>query len=236
MFRGWADWMSPTLEVCAVQLPGRETRLDEERYTNMPCLIEDLADALSPFLQEPFVLFGHSLGGLIAFELARRLRERGQREPSQLIVSAHRAPHLPSRIGPFSHLSDAEFVEAMRNLGTTPAEVLDDAELRAIVLPTLRSDFAVSESYAFRVEPPLDCPIVVLGGLEDPLVCHDELVAWCTHSRRPAAIRMLPGDHFFVETARAAVLRAIRRELIPGRFPAIAGRDGAEKSTSSTSL
>lgn len=212
-FRSWGKHLPPEVEVCAVQLPGRETRLLEEPYGELAPLLDALSRDLLPLLGEPFALFGHSLGGLIAFELARRLvREHGV-APTRLCVSAFRAPHLPNRLGPFAHLPDEELAAAMRALGTIPDEVLQDPELRDIVLPILRADFTLAERYAFDDDPTLDCDIAVLGGTEDELVLPEELMAWSRHTRRRCATYLFPGGHFYLETARVSVLRTIETAL-----------------------
>lgn len=235
MFRDWAEELSPAVEVCAIQLPGRENRLDDEPFVELPRLIEELSGALFPILQDPFALFGHSIGALIAFELARYLRSEHRIAPARVFVSGHRAPHLPSRIGPFCHLSDSDFVSAIRALGTTPEEVFGTPELRQMVLPILRADFAVSEGYVFDAQPPLECPITVLGGTEDQLVSYEELVEWRDHSEHQCDPRMFPGDHFFVETACAPVLQIIKQELMVDMRDLMAAQEaegpGADRSS-----
>lgn len=213
LYRDWVDESSSAIEVCAIQLPGRETRLDDEPYTEISRLVEDSARVLFPLLQEPFALFGHSLGGLIAFELARYLRRVYGITPVRLFVSGHRGPHLPSRIGPFCHLSDTDLIAAIRVLRTTPEQVLADRELRKIVLPILRADFAASEGYVYRSQSPLECPITVLGGAQDQIVSYEELIGWRVHSRQPCSVQVLPGDHFFVQTSHTAIWQIIRRDL-----------------------
>ncbi len=213
-FRDWAEKLSPALEVCTIQLPGREERLADEPYTELPRLVEELARVLLPLLQEPFALFGHSLGGLIAFELARYLSSEHGIAPARLFVSGHRAPHLPYRLGPFCPLSDSEFVAALRALRTTPEEVLSSVELLEIMLPILRADFALAEGYVFTAQAPLECPISVLGATEDQLVSYEELAEWRQHTRQRCGVRMFPGDHSFLESVRASVLQAILHDVM----------------------
>ena len=215
-FRSWGKHLSPEIEVCAVQLPGRETRLQEEPHREMAPLLDALTRDLAPLFDEPFALFGHSLGGLIAFELARRLAGERRVLPARLFVSAFRAPHLPNRLGPFAHLPDDAFAPAMRDLGTTPDEVFDSPELLEIVLPILRADFTLAERYAFDDDTPLDCDISVLGGTEDALVLPEELMAWSRHTRRRCATCLFPGGHFYVDSARVSVLQTIRPALTSG--------------------
>lgn len=215
-FRSWGKELPPEVEVCAVQLPGRETRLLEEPFRGLAPLVDAVCRDLGELFEQPFALFGHSLGGLIAFELARRLARQRGILPARLFVSAFRAPHLPNRLGPFAHLADDAFAGAMQALGTIPREVLDDAELREIVLPILRADFTLAESYRFDDPATLGCDISVLGGTEDALVLPEELMAWSRHTRGRCDTRLFPGGHFYLDTARASVMQTIGPALITG--------------------
>ncbi|HEY1379547.1 MAG TPA: thioesterase domain-containing protein, partial [Gemmataceae bacterium] len=144
VFRGWADGLPSAVEVCPVQMPGRETRFREPAFTRLPLLIEALAESLYPHLDRPFAFFGHSLGALVAFELARRLRRDGSPEPQHLFVSGSGAPQARDHSGAVIHTRPAdEFWQEVGRLNGTPAEVLTDGELRDLLLPTLRADFAL---------------------------------------------------------------------------------------------
>jgi 4'-phosphopantetheinyl transferase len=191
-------------------------------------LVEALALALRPHLDRPFAFFGHSLGALVAFELARRLRRNGGPQPVRLFVSGCPAPQARTREKSVHSLPDAEFREELRRLKGTPAAVLDDDELMEVLLPTLRADFALCETYAFAPGPALTCPISALGGLADDTVSHQDLDAWREQAAGPFRLRMLPGDHFFLQTAQQLLLRALARELPEAgveknpRWPALA--------------
>ncbi len=212
-FCAWAGGLPGGIEVCPVQLPGREHRFQEPPFTCLEPLIEALAGALIPYLDLPFGFFGHSMGGLIAFELARRLRKKKGPCPAHLFVSGRRAPQVPDDDEPFYTLPDPEFVTKLRQLNGTPEEVFRNANLMDFLLPTLKADFAVCETYVHRDEAPLDCPISIFGGLEDADVTRDELAVWRCHTRGRFRLRMLPGNHFFIHSSRSLLLRAVAEDL-----------------------
>jgi medium-chain acyl-[acyl-carrier-protein] hydrolase len=213
IFRAWSDGLPADVEVCPVQLPGRGTRLMEPPFTRLSPLIEALTQALFPLLDKPFAFFGHSLGALVSFELARQLRRQYAVQPVRLFISADRAPQIPNRDPPIHSLSEGEFLVELRRLNGTPREVLEDEELRQIMLPLLRADFAVYETYGYRTEPPLNCPISAFGGLQDHRVNRGDLEAWRDQTSVSFSLRMFPGDHFFLNTTLPVLLRVLSQEL-----------------------
>jgi medium-chain acyl-[acyl-carrier-protein] hydrolase len=212
-FRPWADALLPLVEVCPVQLPGRETRFREPAFQQLAPLIETLAVQLRPWFDRPFIFFGHSLGALIGFELVRALRRRGERLPVALVVSGRRAPQIDRQESPIHALPDSAFREALRRFNGGPAAVLDHAELMALLLPTLRADFAMSETYVYTPEPPLPIPLIAFGGLQDPLVSREHLEAWREQTTAPFQSLLLPGNHFFLHTAESFLLELLALEL-----------------------
>lgn len=213
VFRDWAPELSG-VEVCAVQPPGRGARLGERALTRMPALVAAATQALAPYLDRPFALFGHSLGAFVAFEVARELRRRGGPLPSHLFVSAARAPQLPLPGEPLHCLPDAPFVDQVRRrYGGIPEMVLREPELLELVLPTLRADFAVSETYAHQSEAPFDFPISAFGGEEDPSLRSESLEPWSAHTRSCFRLVTMPGDHFFLESCRSRLLAALLEDL-----------------------
>jgi len=211
IFRTWSDALPSEVEVCPIQLPGRETRLLERPYARLSPLVQALAEALTPLLDRPFAFFGHSLGSLVSFELARRLRELYGVLPVRLIVSAGPAPQLRRRSTPVHNLPEKEFVAELRRLNGTPIELLNHAELMEIMLPLLRADFAVYETYEYSLAPALDCPITAFGGSEDRRITQADLAAWSAQTNDSFSLRMFPGDHFFVK--QPLVIGAISQEL-----------------------
>lgn len=209
----WAQRMPADIEVCPVQLPGRETRLDEAAFRRMPALLDALEAGLLPHLDRPFALFGHSMGSLVGFELARRLQDRSL-QPVRLFVSAHRAPHLPDPDEPIHALPEPEFLDELRRLNGTPEDVFQDDELREMVVPALRADFELCEMYTYQPADPLDCSISAFGGLADENVSREELDAWAAYTQGAFTVRMFPGDHFYINHARSFLLQIIARELL----------------------
>jgi medium-chain acyl-[acyl-carrier-protein] hydrolase len=209
----WPAHIPDTIEVCAVQLPGRANRFTETAFVRMPALVSALEDALLPMLDLPFAVFGHSMGALVGFEWVRRLRDTRGLEPVRLFVSGARGPRIPSREGAVHALSDSDFFRALRHLDGTPAEVLDNEELMALVAPALRADFAVCETYAFRKGRKLTCPITVFGGRRDRRVSRADLDAWAQETRGAFATHMLPGGHYFLREQERGLLALISAAL-----------------------
>lgn len=216
VYRSWAEAFPPEVDVCPIQLPGRGSRFREAPFQRVSDLVKAAAEALRPHLDLPFALFGHSMGALVAFELARELRRRGWPAPVLLAVSGHEAPQRPDPDPPLGHLPDAEFLEEVRaRYDGIPAEVLAEEELLQLLLPVLRADILVLETYAYDEEPPLECAVSCFGGAEDRHACSEDLEAWCDQTRGPFRLRTFPGGHFFLESAREALLGALREDLRP---------------------
>lgn len=213
-YRLWAASLPADVEIGAVQLPGREARLAETPFTQIRQLCETLAAAMTPFFNKPFAFYGHSLGALVAFELIRELRRTGRPLPRQLLVSGARAPHLPSLEPPVYHLPDDELIrEVNARYGAIPAEVLTNAEMLEMLLPMLRADFAMHDTYVYHDDLPLDCPIACFGGQQDASTPVSHLDAWRDQTRNTFALQMFWGDHFFIRSARTPLLQAVRMHL-----------------------
>jgi medium-chain acyl-[acyl-carrier-protein] hydrolase len=214
LYRDWHNGLPTAIQVCPVQLPGRENRFHEAPIARLSALVDLVADALTPYLEEPYALFGHSMGALVSFESARRLRRLVKREPVHLFVSGRRAPQLPDPDPPVSHLPDAALIERLRDLHGTPEDVLANREMLDLLLPMLRCDFALCETYRYVAEDPLSCPITVFGGSDDDRVAYDALTPWRAQSTGRCAVRLFAGDHFFIESAQGPLLAAIRASLV----------------------
>lgn len=209
-YRPWLSYLPSTLELQAVQLPGREARLREQPLRRMDQLVAALAPVIEAQLDRPYALFGHSMGALIAFELARALRRLGAPPPLCLVVSGRRAPQLADPDPPLHQLGDGPFVRSIvRRYNGIPRVILEDIDLLRLFLPTLRADLELIETYQYADEAPLDCPIIAFGGQSDERASMAELAAWGAQSLRPLGARQLPGDHFFVQSARAELVPAI---------------------------
>lgn len=213
IYRAWSQMLPPEIEVFAAQLPGRSNRLKETPHTDLLALIEDVTENILPYLDRPFAFFGHSMGAMISFELARHLRRRGGPQPVRLLVSGRRAPQLRDSHRSMHDLPEPEFIEELRDLEGTPPEVLEHPELMRLMVPLLRADFSVVETYRYTPDAPLDCQITALGGLQDAHVSRPELEAWQEQTTASCNVRMIPGNHFFVQTEQALLLRLVTREL-----------------------
>ena len=212
-YRNWQASVPPSIEVCPVQLPGRENRLREPRFTSYGDLVQAMALALQPYLDMPFAFFGHSMGAMLAFETTRVLRTSFGLRPLHLFVSGYRAPHLPAPFPPIFELPDDQFVDEVRRLAGTPQEVLDNPELMDVVLPLLRADMTIVDTYRYEPGEPLDCPITALGALKDGFASREALADWKLHTTDAFAVRMFPGDHFYLTSKSWLLLRTISAEL-----------------------
>jgi medium-chain acyl-[acyl-carrier-protein] hydrolase len=218
LYRRWRGLVAPTIEVCAVELPGRGVRLGEPPISDMAALCDVLAAAIEPLLDDvPLALFGHSMGARIAFELARRFDGR----VAHLFAAGSPAPGVALGFGPSddrrptAQLTDDELKQRVRELGGTPAEFLADDELMAHVLPVVRADFILIERYRVEPEARVACPITVFAGVDDPGASPIAAARW--ELRTTAAFRIveLAAGHFFLDSHRAQLLREIERDLAP---------------------
>jgi len=208
IFRNWEAELPPNVGVYAVQAPGRENRISEAPFTSMDAMVKTISQTMAPYLDLPFFLFGHSLGARVAFELARTLRNTWGVEPRHLIVSASRGPHIPEPM-PLHHLPYPAFITELQRFSGTPKAVFQNRELMALLLPMLRADFTIDETYHFQEAPPLDCPITVIGGTSDPEATQDELIAWAPHTTSRFSLKMIDGDHFFLVDQQKTLLNKI---------------------------
>jgi medium-chain acyl-[acyl-carrier-protein] hydrolase len=213
IYRGWSEGLPASVDVCAVQLPGRGSRLLEPAITAMPRLVRACARAIHPYLDKPFAFFGHSMGTTIGLELARYLRTKHAIEPAHFFVSGSSAPHVREPEPRSYDLPEAEFLEELRRLNGTPAEILEHPELMQLMLPMLRADFKLFQTYAYADAPPLACPITAYGGQQDKEVDRKHLQAWRAQTTARFTLHMLAGDHFFIHTAQAPLLASLTEEL-----------------------
>ena len=178
-------------------------------------LVARLAAGFLPHIRRPYALFGHSMGALLAFELCRFIRRGEAALPVRLFVSGHQAPHYPEKGR--VHLPDEALTEEIRCLNGTPREVLENRELMQLLLPTIRADFAVCETYTCHEEPPLACPLTAFGGADDPQVSEAQLAEWCDYTSAAFSLRTFSGDHFFLHARQGEVLAAIAEEIAGAR-------------------
>ena len=213
-YRTWQPLLPATVEVCAVQLPGRANRLREPALHSMQVLVENLCAELAPLLDRPFAFFGHSMGAIVASEVCRSLAIRNERIPLQLFVSGRRPPRVPDPNAPLRHLSDDAFVgEINRRYGGIPPEIASEPEVLALLLPALRADIAALETHRPQAVTPFDSPILALGGSADPLTPRAHLDAWKGETRSEFRVRMFPGGHFYLDACRDAVVAEVWHTL-----------------------
>ncbi|HEY6251494.1 MAG TPA: thioesterase domain-containing protein [Candidatus Angelobacter sp.] len=211
-YRGWGEEMPEAVEVCPIQLAGRGHRLGEPLMTNADAIVESLAPKLLPYLDRPFAFFGHSMGALISFELTRFLRRKYNLEPVHLFISAWRSPEVVELKREYD-LPHDEFVAMLRRLNGTPEEILENPEALAFLLPIIRADFQVCQTYIHRKEPPLSCPITAFGGMKDPGTALSAIRLWKHQTTGVFSMNVLPGDHFFILQYREQLISLVARSL-----------------------
>jgi medium-chain acyl-[acyl-carrier-protein] hydrolase len=185
----------------------------EEPFADVAQFVDESLSSLLQYSDKPFAFFGHSMGALIAFELARRLRREGRPPPLHLFVSGRGT--LRGLKGELHRalLSDSELLEELRRFDGVPAEVLGNEELMRIMMPSIRADFTACERYVYTAEPPLDCPLSAFGGLQDQEVSREQLEAWRDETTAAFSCKIFPGGHFFLDTDQPMILRAVAQEL-----------------------
>lgn len=212
-YHTWPAELPDDVEMAAVQLPGRTYRIKEAPFSRMDGLIEALISALEPYLDRPFVIFGHSLGALTAFEMVRRLRSERRPEPIHLVVSGRRAPHVPGREAELHRAPDSEFLHEMHRLFSMPSDVMNDSSLMALSMPALRADFELMETWQYKTEAPLRMPITAIGGCSDPTLPFSDLEAWRKQTASSFESYWLPGTHFYLNERRKSVLLLLGKIL-----------------------
>ncbi len=213
IYRTWASKLPADVEICAIQLPGRESRFREVPFTQLEPLVQKLAQTLQPMMSVPFAFFGYSLGALISFELARYLRRNEMGGPRHLFVAAHRAPQIPRRDEAIHTLPDVDFAPALHKLGGTPEAILQNEEIMQIMSPMLRADFQIYETYVYKKGEPLACPITAFGGEEDPTLNEPEIAAWHVQTSNTFRLHMLPGNHFFLHSNQDRLVQLVAQNL-----------------------
>lgn len=217
VFRAWPDLLPAEIEVWAIQLPARDGRMRDPVPADLEQLAAAAADGLGPLLDRPTACFGHSMGALLAFEFARQLRRRGQPPLAHLFVSARRAPQLARTEAPLHTLPEGPFIASLRQrYNGIPAAILAEPELLQLFLPMLRADFRMIETYQYRAEPPLDCPILAFGGAQDEWAHPADLAAWQEQTSSTFKLELFAGGHFYLQEALPQLLDQIAREVLSG--------------------
>ena len=213
-YRPWVSHFPSSVEVCAIKLPGREDRIREAPRERLSELLPLLASVIASHADIPFAFFGHSMGALMCFELARELRRQHLPEPVHLFISAFRAPQRPASLSETHRLPEAEFIkEVGQRWGGIPEAIRNEPELLALLLPTLRADLALVETYTYIPEPPLACPISSFGGQDDRTAGQAILSEWQQQTTGMFTLTMFAGNHFFLQSAREELLQTMVQEL-----------------------
>ncbi|TDF41781.1 thioesterase [Alteromonadaceae bacterium M269] len=215
-FCDWGSYLPANIGLYAVRLPGRETRMNEEPHNSLSDLLDELSNDnhFKQLISKPLFLYGHSLGALIAYELACRLKLLSNPNLLSLIVSGRVAPQCALNRPPIHNLSDKEFIGSLKSLGGTPEEVLSDEKLMNVLIPILRADFSINENYVYRDREKLSCNISAFGGLVDSEVTRAQMNQWKEVTDGNLNVRMIPGDHFFIRSAKTLFLRMLSIEII----------------------
>lgn len=214
-FARWQDSMPREAEILAVHLPGREWRMHEEPCSSFATAVHGILAAVKPLEPLPTVYFGHSLGGLIAFETARLLEAEGHRAaPLRLLLSGCSPPHIEKdrEEGPAWKLDDTQFIEELKKLNGTPEEVLNSPEALDLFMPLLRSDFRLADEARASIRSRTSIPVAALGGWDDD-VTQEELQEWHRYAAALLSVQMFPGDHFFLNTHRESVCSTVRAHI-----------------------
>jgi surfactin synthase thioesterase subunit len=205
VYHRWRSAVPNGVDLVPLSLPGHDGRLHEPPCTDIPTLAAILADDVCVVLDRPYAVLGYSVGAWLAFELSRELRRRGDRLPTLLIAAASSPPHARIPEAPVYLLPDEELVATVeRRYGGIPPTVRDSPELLQLLLPALRADLQMGETYAYQEEPPLETPIFALGGTEDAAVSAARLGEWRRHTSGEFSMRLFPGGHFFLFQGRSA--------------------------------
>jgi medium-chain acyl-[acyl-carrier-protein] hydrolase len=216
-FRGWGEAAVDKLEVCTVHLPGRENRLRETPFASVHDIVGPLVQAIIAVYKEderPFSFYGHSMGAMVSFETARELRRQGLPLPEALFIGASRAPQLGWPHAPVRQLDDmALLTEVHRRYGSVPAIIMEDADLRALLTPTLRADMSVVETYRLSPEQSFDFPIIAFVGDRDTMVARADMEGWAEQTSGGFQLQSVPGDHIFLQGQRDMLLREVARTL-----------------------
>ncbi|MFE1441845.1 thioesterase II family protein [Streptomyces sp. NPDC058739] len=215
-FNGWLGSLPEKAELCAVRLPGRENRIAEPLAEDWRTLLADVQEALLPLLDRPFVLVGHCSGSVMAYELARRLRDAGHREPDMLVLSSTEAPALRRIDDPLHLLPTRELLDRVVEFGGMAKEVLDDPDLMAMFERILRADYRVIERLEYSAGPPLDVPVTVVGGRHDPFVSHQAMAAWAAETTKEFSLHLLDAGHYVLNDAGRTVAGTVRHLLEGG--------------------
>lgn len=209
IYRNWSKDLPSQIQVLPLQLPGRENRFQETPYINFFALVSVLAEQIEPYTDLPFSFYGHSMGALLAFEVARHLRQYYGKSPQHLFVGGRAAPHLVSKSPASSKLNNDQLLIELQRHNGIPAAIVNQPDMCELALSIIRADLALLENYDYREGLPLDCSISAFGGWQDQLVSYDDLIAWEQQTNQQFNLKQFPGDHFFLRPLKAELLSSM---------------------------
>lgn len=212
-YKKWPDHLADDIDVYAIQLPGREERIREQLYFDLKLCVKEIYQKILPFLDGEFAFFGHSMGAVMAYELASCLQENNQLIPLNLIVSARCAPHIQDPEFKIHDLADNQFLEAIRKYNGTSEVILQNKDLMAMFLPILRADFSMSETYEYSYTLPLRCPVTAICGVEESDLNESHINDWENTTQSDFNMKMFPGGHFFIKDKVEMVLHYLNDRL-----------------------
>lgn len=212
-YTGWQDAIPAHVEICAVQLPGRGARFGEAPLRSLATLVDALTPVLERTIDRPFAFFGHSLGALVAFEVARKLAQSNAQLPTRLFLSGCQAPQFRDEPKNYHLLDDDALIDVLKYYNGTPPEVLADKDLLAMLLPTVRADFAMAETYRYTPKAPLSVPITAFAGLGEERRSSGQVAGWALETEGDFEYHWFEGDHFFIHGQRRQVLERVASSL-----------------------
>lgn len=208
LFSGWVQSFPSDVALFALQLPGRGEKIHHPLMVDMPTLIESLASEITRHNELPFSFFGHSLGARIAFQLAGKLEAMGQ-VPAHVFLSAARAPDLPRTQSGTYRLPTEAFIQKLRDIGGTPATLLDNRELMSLMLPMIRADFQLAETCGVLDPHPLSANASLFYGVLDFMDIEQQHYHWQQHFHQPITCQRFPGGHFYLHQHQDALIQQI---------------------------
>ncbi|MFN6465924.1 MAG: beta-ketoacyl synthase N-terminal-like domain-containing protein [Nostoc sp. DedVER02] len=212
-FDSWLEKFPSEIEICPIQLPGRENRINESPFTKLKPLIETLTPLFQPYLDVPFGFFGHSMGALLSFELAREFRRKNWTAPAYLFVGGCRPPQTPDLDSPIHILPETKLIQVLSSYKGIPEQILQDSELMQMCIPTIRADFKILETYFYTKQEPLESQIYAFGGLQDSKVSLQELADWEKQTQVNFSLKMLTGEHLFLSSAENEIISNIKEAI-----------------------
>ena len=214
IFYSWADQLPSNIETIGIQMPGLESRIIEPPIETISTAVEMLLPEFYSRREKPFVLFGHSLGAFISFELTRKLGERYGLQPLNMFVAGIRAPQVLNSKPPIYNLPDVDFMRQLQHrYNGIPQEILENPDILQLMLPGLRASLKMYECYEYREGDPLDCDITAFGGYQDGGTMREDLEAWRHQTKRSFTLHMFPGSHFFINSEQKHFLKTLSSEL-----------------------